>query len=250
MTSTPLLQCLFCEHFNPLDASFCNSCGSPLNLQPCGQCEAINERSAINCYKCGAEFTLPASPESDSADPPSPDQPLADATLNETGTADAHPFLPRSEVPSLETLSQRLQYASAETPADGKSVSVQETTAGRPMGRLAVSALVILAMAFSAYYLYQRPSNFEEKAGEKYSAQSLPNDQNSARLPTVMKQKVGFESEGFEKPLALSPSANGAPRSNGPSLASDANSNPRQDPPIIKECPETVATLGLCTPTK
>ena len=56
MSSTPL-QCLFCQHLNPADANFCNSCASQLNLKPCAQCSAVDNRSAAHCYKCGAAFT-------------------------------------------------------------------------------------------------------------------------------------------------------------------------------------------------
>jgi len=59
--SMSLLQCLFCKHFNPAGAAFCNGCGSPMDLQPCEACAAIDKRTARHCYKCGAEFLpLPA----------------------------------------------------------------------------------------------------------------------------------------------------------------------------------------------
>lgn len=56
MKSTPL-QCLFCQHINPADAVFCNSCASQLDLKPCVQCSAVDNRNALHCYKCGAAFT-------------------------------------------------------------------------------------------------------------------------------------------------------------------------------------------------
>lgn len=54
----PLLQCLFCSHVNPGAASFCNECGSQLDLQPCGQCGAVDSRLAKSCYKCGTPFPV------------------------------------------------------------------------------------------------------------------------------------------------------------------------------------------------
>src|SRR6266576_421074 len=49
-----LFHCRFCDHDNPLDARFCNACGSPLYLKPCPQCEAVNDSAAPQCYQCGA----------------------------------------------------------------------------------------------------------------------------------------------------------------------------------------------------
>ena len=61
MSSPSAYQCLFCNHLNPAGASFCNECGSQLQLQQCDLCGSINKRSARVCYKCGAAFTF-ASP--------------------------------------------------------------------------------------------------------------------------------------------------------------------------------------------
>ncbi|MFZ4539474.1 zinc ribbon domain-containing protein [Propionivibrio sp.] len=63
MSSPQVLQCLFCNHLNPADASFCNKCGSQLHLRPCDNCGAIEKRTATNCYKCNAELTLPEIPK-------------------------------------------------------------------------------------------------------------------------------------------------------------------------------------------
>lgn len=62
MPSNQALQCLFCKHPNPAGSSFCNDCGSQLDLQPCEQCGAIDNRSAMHCHKCHTEFTLPVAP--------------------------------------------------------------------------------------------------------------------------------------------------------------------------------------------
>ena len=58
MPSPSAYQCLFCNHPNPAGASFCNECGSQLQLQQCDLCGSINKRSARVCYKCGAAFTF------------------------------------------------------------------------------------------------------------------------------------------------------------------------------------------------
>ena len=60
MSSALPLQCPFCNHFNPGSASYCNDCGSPLDLQQCDLCGAINKRTASVCYKCGGAFPIAA----------------------------------------------------------------------------------------------------------------------------------------------------------------------------------------------
>lgn len=50
------LQCLFCNHDNPVEAKYCMECGSQMNLKLCKQCEAINERTAPSCHNCRAAF--------------------------------------------------------------------------------------------------------------------------------------------------------------------------------------------------
>jgi hypothetical protein len=51
--------CSFCQHFNPIDAKYCNECGSTLRLRPCEQCDAVNDLDAANCYQCGRRFHQP-----------------------------------------------------------------------------------------------------------------------------------------------------------------------------------------------
>jgi len=49
----PPPDCPFCEHQNPADAKFCNECGSPLHLTPCGDCGAVNSVADPHCWRCG-----------------------------------------------------------------------------------------------------------------------------------------------------------------------------------------------------
>ena len=63
-------HCLFCKHQNPAGATFCNECGTQLNLQPCNHCGAVNFRAARNCQQCHLELMVQAPPQSgDSAEP-------------------------------------------------------------------------------------------------------------------------------------------------------------------------------------
>ncbi len=51
------LACNFCAHGNPEGSTFCNECGSPLNLTLCSRCEAINVVWASECSQCGAPLS-------------------------------------------------------------------------------------------------------------------------------------------------------------------------------------------------
>lgn len=50
------VRCLFCNRSNPVDAKFCNDCGTTLDSKPCRQCRAANSRVAAACRQCGAAF--------------------------------------------------------------------------------------------------------------------------------------------------------------------------------------------------
>ncbi len=49
----PPPDCPFCERENPAGAKFCNACGSPLHLTPCGDCGAVNNLADPQCWRCG-----------------------------------------------------------------------------------------------------------------------------------------------------------------------------------------------------
>ena len=49
-------QCPYCEHSNPVEAKFCNDCGSPLHLKPCPACATLADSRAEACASCGAAF--------------------------------------------------------------------------------------------------------------------------------------------------------------------------------------------------
>lgn len=53
-----VMQCLSCDHDNPLGSKFCQECGSRLNLKLCKECEAINENAAASCHSCGKPFPV------------------------------------------------------------------------------------------------------------------------------------------------------------------------------------------------
>ena len=57
----PSLSCSFCAHENPARAKYCNECGSPLHLVPCG-CGAVNNLTDAHCHRCGASVSDPRAP--------------------------------------------------------------------------------------------------------------------------------------------------------------------------------------------
>lgn len=72
------LQCLFCDHDNPVAAKYCMECGSQLNLRLCKQCEAINDRTAQCCHNCGIAFLAqPVAEQSRLAEPATEAVPLS-----------------------------------------------------------------------------------------------------------------------------------------------------------------------------
>jgi ribosomal protein L40E len=49
-------QCSFCQHTNPPDAKFCNTCGGALDLAPCPHCGAVNDATASTCRQCSGSL--------------------------------------------------------------------------------------------------------------------------------------------------------------------------------------------------
>jgi hypothetical protein len=89
-------------------------------------------------------------------------------------------------------------------------------TGSQRLRRVAVAVAVALlaALAFSMYYYHEQSAQLAENQNVKQ----------------------------------LSPPLTGAANIVRPLPASDAVMNPHQEPPIIKECSEAVAALGLCSP--
>jgi hypothetical protein len=64
-----LTKCKYCDHGNPPDSKYCNSCGATLTLAPCPHCGAVNDVAAATCYQCrgnlqevSADALVPALP--------------------------------------------------------------------------------------------------------------------------------------------------------------------------------------------
>lgn len=61
------VDCLFCDHRNPVGSKFCNACGDALHLQPCEACGAVDGRQATHCYRCGQPFGSKSIPKAANA---------------------------------------------------------------------------------------------------------------------------------------------------------------------------------------
>lgn len=235
----PPLQCLFCNHLNPAGASFCNDCGSQMHLQPCDRCGAINKRTARNCYKCDAGFTLPAAPEPESAP-----QDAGIEKLRTSAPVDATPPAPEA-APAYEIVS---------------SAGAATATGSRRTVHFAVPAMVLVAMAVGVYYFVipsvpigKRPGAVPLASGASGSLNSVsvvparadaPIEPASAATGVTPKPAAAISGPG-EAPALAPPKA---------VAAMTARRSPPPDadpmtpaPPILAQCPDAVAALGLCS---
>jgi len=243
MSSKSPLQCLFCKHLNPAGASFCNDCGSQLNLRPCDQCGAIDNRTAKNCYKCGAEFTLPAASGLDA--------PLATAILENTLT-----------YPALNNAN--LAGPKAKQAMDGTTSSEMGVTASGPRLRtlIAVPALLLALLVTSVYLYYEPPSQLRPtqdipQPAPVISAAPMPAEStpsvtaaqiDSALPATDAIPRLATGTGAPKKAPSLAPPDVDSAQTVRPPSATVVEEKTRQDSPIFEECPQAVATLGLCSP--
>lgn len=237
----PPLQCLFCNHLNPAGASFCNDCGSQMHLQPCDRCGAINKRTARNCYKCDAGFTLLAAPEPDSAP-----QEAGIEKLRTSAPVDATPPFPES-APPYEIVSS----ASAVT-ANGSRRTVH----------FGVPAMVLVAMAVGVYYFLvpsapsaKRPGAAPLASGASGTLTSVsvapatadaPIDPASAATGVTPKPVAAISAPG-EAPAPAPPKAVAAMTARQSPPPDAEPMTPPPAPPILVQCPDAVAALGLCS---
>jgi hypothetical protein len=276
MSSTPSLQCLFCKHLNPADAIFCNECGTQLNLQPCKRCGAIDDRAAEKCYKCGASFTLPAQPGPDAVPAPAiTGKELASSALSNASPAGKPPTQPADD---LADAPSALQWA-----AQTRS-SEPDVNATRSRRRwLAAIAVLLLALAIDmvfVYFYYGEPDQLAQTEPIKTEPIKTEPEKTEVEKTEVVKQavpEVPVESKP-DVPTPLNPvmpvDAALKPEETAPQPATRAQApqkgpsrtppkavaavavrplpaatppvRSRQQPPATKECPQAVATLGLC----
>jgi ribosomal protein L40E len=276
MPSTPSLQCLFCKHLNPADAIFCNECGTQLNLQPCKRCGAIDDRAAEKCYKCGASFTLPAQPGAESLLAPAiPGKEPAPSTLSDTGPAATLPTKPTHDLAEAPSgLQWAAQTASPETDANAAR--------SRRRWLVAIAGLLLVLaidMVF-VYFYYGEPEQLAQTEIEKPGIGKTEPEKTEPEKTEIVKQAVPEvpvepKPDGLAPPepampvdAALKPedtapipatrpqASQKVPSRAPPKAVAAVAVRPlpaatppvkrRQEPPVSKECPQALATLGLC----
>lgn len=261
MPSTLLPQCLFCKHFNPADAIFCNGCGNQLNLQPCKGCGAINDRAAENCYKCSASFALLAQPEPESLlEPAILGQGLASSTLGNAGPSGTLPTQPTRDLALVPTRPQRAAKRGASETGASATRSRR-----RWLVTIAVLLLVLAVDMVAVYFYYGEPEQLAQTEIEKaiVSKQAVPDvlgepksdsftspnaviPVDAALKPENMTPKSATRLEVTEKMPSRAPPQAVAALAVRPLPATTAAVRILQEPPVVKECPQAVATLGLC----
>ena len=277
----PTLQCLFCKHINPAEASFCNACGSQLNLQPCLQCGAVDGRSAKRCHKCDTPFTPPPASESDDVltsvsqgDPSDYSSPI------EAGVAGAKamgqtPDQPGASNYSLSTVGA---VASAEPVPTAKSRS----------GWLApgMALLAVMAVVAAVFAMYDQRSEITvpmqaavqaaPPVAESPAAPAPPMAPPPSETPVMpaapttpaLAAQVDPVAEPVptqEAPTApaivaeapIKTPARAVPRATPravpaptarPLPVAETSPKPRRAPATVKKCSPELAALGLCTP--
>ena len=235
MSQVASIQCLFCKRLNPAGAIFCNECGTQLNMQPCDRCGAIDARTSMNCYKCGAEFPLHEMPENRLAH-----EPMA-------GSQDVVPNTADVAGPPDPTNRQ----------APGGVIAKTQLT--RLIAGVALSLALIAAATF-VYFDRGQPGHLTQKPEVEQrisavSGRTGPAETPQAAQPAAMstpagptaKPAGGVDASGKASPTP-SPSA-GPPAAPRPPSANDANAAAaRKESLTSTDCPQAVATLGLCNP--
>ena len=242
MSSIPSIQCLFCKHLNPAGAIFCNECGTQLNVQPCDQCGAIDARDAKNCHKCGGEFPSHAMPE-----PGSVSELLTDGQDSAL------------ESPALEAQPPDPMNVGREENAHDMHAAVTGSRRNWLLPAAAGLSLAVIAVAAFVYFNRVLPERIAQKPGVTQAVlersamptgaqttQPAPSEAALAptRPVTEAARRAGApgDAAGPAPPVADSPiSVRSAP-------ATDAGARAGQNSLASNECPQAIATLGLCNP--
>src|SRR5437763_2871197 len=169
------LACNFCAHGNPEGSTFCNECGSPLNLTLCSRCEAINGVWATECSQCGAPLSSGETEEMAAAltalteivqsleRAPTNVDPLLMALAERLHTVPGAPVL--SHEPIVEDPGSRGAVPNADPASDGDDGPLNPTPDGRatylvrnPNRARAFLLVGVVAVAGAAYWMSVDPT--------------------------------------------------------------------------------------------
>ncbi len=252
----PLPDCPFCSHQNPAGAKFCNECGSPLHLLPCGDCGAVNSLTDTHCWRCGGLLLppyLPAQGE-DSARAP-------DAPERQPAEFDQPPAAPEEDARELEqrlvALEQKVQgfepvprtgaarpgrvehFSGESNLPDPRSLFVRadDPSPGRRHGFLVTAFIVVLGSAIAVgAYLRDRGGALPETA-----VAPVPSPAPRAELPAaphVVPDVAPASAPATPpEPKAVDAVAAGRAASGG-----DETAAPAPEP----SCPPAVEAMALC----
>jgi hypothetical protein len=257
-------QCQFCRHDNVPGARFCADCGSPLHLKPCPKCGKVDDVAATACYACGTEFppiatapvaaAQPATPQPDTAGPASR-PPASVAAAAQPAPAARKPVKPRSAawplvlvavlaggLPLLWMNRANLPLPQAWRPGDSAETS-----------RPAAPTLPIRVPppAGSA----TPPLDAPHPAPPAPVVAPLPPSPPVAPVstiappePAVAPPPAPSKPEAAEK---KAPPRRSAERPRPAAEAKEPAPAPAPAPrPVVQECTEALAALGLCDPRK
>lgn len=280
MSSPSLLQCLFCNHFNPGGATFCNDCGSQLQLQQCDLCGSINKRSARVCYKCGAPFSAPAA----HGGYPAIDGGQAGAVLGQPGEQRERTTLPESAAQAFGARQREFPDDGLAVPAAGDrgkaaatiprdlvrgrspgdvppidlafSPEAAATTGFRKLYPIAGLVLVIALVFLSVHYYRGPPPSEAADAGVEQTAAAAPPDDpaSAGAAPAAPSTPPAGAWPGNRSIMTPVFRVLGVPEEASPPSGAAATGRPTVDggaavgqgPPAHNSCQEAVVALGLC----
>lgn len=229
MSQIAYIQCLFCQHLNPSDADYCDSCDGQLNLQPCDRCGAVDHRTAKNCYKCGSKF-------------PSPGKPQYDRLLT----------------PAIAGVHDRPTHAQLERPSTDKMLLPQTWASATPVRRGmpvgVVAMLLVLAATVVFVYLYRGDTEHRAQTlGPQESVVEVPGAGQSRETATANRAAGWDASSTPAAPVRMPPGNANSPakpsstkQAASPLPASSAEMDAPQDQAVAEKCLPAVAALGLC----
>jgi hypothetical protein len=257
----PPPDCPFCEHQNPASAKFCNECGSPLHLTPCGDCGAVNSVADAHCWRCGG-LLLPL-------DSPVP----VERFERKLAVPEQLPIelLPTKELPTEQELEQELVALEQEVQAlertPGSAGERARTLAPEPRDTGVATAAPLLADA--AVELRRRPRGVAAAASvavlaaaiavgaylyDRDRAPSAPTSPARAPIQAAAPTEPRVVRDVGEAPAAMpAPAAESAPKAvDAPierRVASDAGEAPAVPAPAAAPepgCPPAVEAMALC----
>jgi len=240
----PPPDCPFCDHQNPAGARFCNECGSPLHLTPCGDCGAVNNVTDTHCWRCSGlllPLHSPVPAEHSEREPRVAERLPTEEELEQELVAleqEVQDFEqpPRAAEEETRMLAPEPRGSSLSNPAP--LFDEVDTEPRRPRhGVMAAASVAVLASAIAVgAYLYDR-----DRASPGSAAPTSP--------PPAPLQAAAPTEPGVVRDIGEAPAATPAPAVGSGSKVSDAGEAPAVPAPAAApdpSCPPAVEAMALC----